>query len=51
MQRYHLPLVAAVAAGGAAMLVSGKPTIAVGAAIGCGIGIWIAQKKQKAPPV
>lgn len=50
MQQYLLPVVAGAVAGGVAYLVSGQPTIAVGAGIGCMIGLWIAQKKQKAPP-
>lgn len=50
MQQMLLPAVAALAAGGTAMLVSGNITVAIGAGIGCAIGLWIAQKRQKAPP-
>jgi hypothetical protein len=31
------------------MLVSNNVAIAAGAGIGCGLGVWLAQKKQ-APP-
>ena len=44
-----LPLIAAVTAGGTAMLVSGNVPVAAGAAIGCAIGVWLVEKR-KAPP-
>ena len=46
--QFLYPVIAAAAAGGAAMLVSGNLPVAIGAAIGSGIGVWLAQKK-KAP--
>ena len=49
MQQVLLPLIGAIAAGGTAMLVSGNVPVAVGAGVGCAIGIWLVEKR-KAPP-
>lgn len=50
MQQYLVPAIAGIAAGGAAMLVSGNVPVAIGAAVGCAIGIWIAERRKKTPP-
>jgi hypothetical protein len=50
MQQMLMPVVGAIAACGTAMLVSGNVAVAIGAGIGSAIGLWIAQKRQKAPP-
>lgn len=48
MQQIMLPVVGAIVAGGAAMLVGGNPAMAVGIGIGAGAGVWLALKRQ--PP-
>jgi hypothetical protein len=50
MQLYLYPAIAAIAAGGAAMLVSGNVPVAIGAGIGSAIGLWLAEKRKQAPP-
>ena len=46
MQQILLPAIGTVTAAGTAMLVGGGWPVAIGAGIGCGIGVWIAQKRQ-----
>ena len=48
MQQILFPAIAALAAGGTAMLVSGKVPVAIGAGVGCALGVWIVERR-KAP--